>query len=104
MIRRPPRSTLFPYTTLFRSRDQEILSEVGGTLRDLVAELLLELFGQLAVPGGGRHGGGRLGWSMGRGRLCGRCRLGWLRLGWGRFCAFGFGLVSHSRSLQDHYD
>src|SRR2546422_6083772 len=24
MIRRPPRSTLFPYTTLFRSRDPEI--------------------------------------------------------------------------------
>src|SRR2546430_8155479 len=24
MIRRPPRSTLFPYTTLFRSRDREI--------------------------------------------------------------------------------
>src|SRR3712207_8452922 len=24
MIRRPPRSTLFPYTTLFRSRDQAI--------------------------------------------------------------------------------
>src|SRR5207248_8320683 len=24
MIRRPPRSTLFPYTTLFRSRSQEI--------------------------------------------------------------------------------
>src|SRR5438105_15837664 len=23
MIRRPPRSTLFPYTTLFRSRDRE---------------------------------------------------------------------------------
>src|SRR2546425_6683480 len=23
MIRRPPRSTLFPYTTLFRSRDEE---------------------------------------------------------------------------------
>src|SRR2546425_3905296 len=23
MIRRPPRSTLFPYTTLFRSRDQQ---------------------------------------------------------------------------------
>src|SRR3712207_8776977 len=23
MIRRPPRSTLFPYTTLFRSREQE---------------------------------------------------------------------------------
>src|SRR5256885_8994174 len=25
MIRRPPRSTLFPYTTLFRSRDRERL-------------------------------------------------------------------------------
>src|SRR5256886_13617590 len=24
MIRRPPRSTLFPYTTLFRSRDLEV--------------------------------------------------------------------------------
>src|SRR2546430_3116112 len=24
MIRRPPRSTLFPYTTLFRSRDKEV--------------------------------------------------------------------------------
>src|SRR5437588_7113725 len=30
MIRRPPRSTLFPYTTLFRSRWRE------GTLRDPV--------------------------------------------------------------------
>src|SRR3712207_6895580 len=26
MIRRPPRSTLFPYTTLFRSRDQHDFS------------------------------------------------------------------------------
>src|SRR5438034_2194291 len=24
MVRRPPRSTLFPYTTLFRSRDAEV--------------------------------------------------------------------------------
>src|SRR3989442_11160457 len=31
MIRRPPRSTLFPYTTLFRSRNQRICS--GETLR-----------------------------------------------------------------------
>src|SRR2546422_7104299 len=32
MIRRPPRSTLFPYTTLFRSRrsqPEELLSAVG---------------------------------------------------------------------------
>src|SRR2546429_5636162 len=28
MIRRPPRSTLFPYTTLFRSRNQKNLREI----------------------------------------------------------------------------
>src|SRR2546430_5874805 len=45
MIRRPPRSTLFPYTTLFRSfpityagrvvgfRDVEVRALVGGILR-----------------------------------------------------------------------
>src|SRR3712207_7491481 len=33
MIRRPPRSTLFPYTTLFRSRkpkEPAILAEISG--------------------------------------------------------------------------
>src|SRR5256885_7356969 len=30
MIRRPPRSTLFPYTTLFRSDADEHLDEVGA--------------------------------------------------------------------------
>src|SRR2546430_6771520 len=29
MIRRPPRSTLFPYTTLFRSKDVGIIVYVG---------------------------------------------------------------------------
>src|SRR5256885_9765889 len=37
MIRRPPRSTLFPYTTLFRSRRLHIMLQVGeGPQRDLV--------------------------------------------------------------------
>src|SRR5256885_6304632 len=39
MIRRPPRSTLFPYTTLFRSRCHQCFREVmgiGETLRQLV--------------------------------------------------------------------
>src|SRR3712207_7627983 len=30
MIRRPPRSTLFPYTTLFRSIEQPALGNVQG--------------------------------------------------------------------------
>src|SRR2546422_5801079 len=29
MIRRPPRSTLFPYTTLFRSRAVEVMQRLG---------------------------------------------------------------------------
>src|SRR3712207_7806121 len=32
MIRRPPRSTLFPYTTLFRSAQPVLLGEVLGHL------------------------------------------------------------------------
>src|SRR5574340_1555692 len=37
MIRRPPRSTLFPYTTLFRSpgRNQTSACRTGGRRRDL---------------------------------------------------------------------
>src|SRR3712207_7458168 len=34
MIRRPPRSTLFPYTTLFRSGLQEAFRDVGWTSAD----------------------------------------------------------------------
>src|SRR3989449_9744149 len=37
MIRRPPRSTPFPYTTLFRSPDQAP-AEVEATLRRVVAD------------------------------------------------------------------
>src|SRR2546430_12779756 len=38
MIRRPPRSTLFPYTTLFRSRMQQALS--SGLAAVIVERLL----------------------------------------------------------------
>src|SRR3712207_9004660 len=49
MIRRPPRSTLFPYTTLFRSVGQEghdgVVMEAGpaAPLEVIEAELPLEL-------------------------------------------------------------
>src|SRR3712207_5390492 len=52
MIRRPPRSTLFPYTTLFRSRRL-------GPLPSLLAGTLLERLPLLAGP-----------------RLRGRCAVG----------------------------
>ena len=34
MIRRPPRSTLFPYTTLFRSGTYELVFFAGDYLRE----------------------------------------------------------------------
>src|SRR3712207_7125698 len=34
MIRRPPRSTLFPYTTLFRSQLEDLAREGARDLRD----------------------------------------------------------------------
>src|SRR2546430_9474779 len=41
MIRRPPRSTLFPYTTLFRSpcrQSQNVIRSSGGHLRPLLRQ------------------------------------------------------------------
>src|SRR3712207_8500961 len=37
MIRRPPRSTLFPYTTLFRSDNTRMQHRAAGRDRDLAA-------------------------------------------------------------------
>src|ERR1043166_8573588 len=37
MIRRPPRSTLFPYTTLFRSKEDRRLADL--TIQSLVSEI-----------------------------------------------------------------
>src|SRR6266513_4362877 len=90
MIRRPPRSTLFPYTTLFRSpvrrlaravqraaggaerhehrRSEEHTSELQSRF-DRVCRLLLEKKNGRAIVGGGCVGGGRL--------VCGGGRVGW---------------------------
>src|SRR3712207_7472452 len=52
MIRRPPRSTLFPYTTLFRSRAERLVGAPsrgvhGGTFH-ATAHRLLRRFGPAA--------------------------------------------------------
>src|SRR5260221_10227994 len=55
MIRRPPRSTLFPYTTLFRSPDHEkenralvtlarALAESPRTILQVLADTILEVW------------------------------------------------------------
>src|SRR5438034_2348480 len=47
MIRRPPRSTLFPYTTLFRSRDRNLM----GIQADLLGAHALDVRNILALRG-----------------------------------------------------
>src|SRR3712207_8149760 len=39
MIRRPPRSTLFPYTTLFRSGEQHVELATGRIVGDLAGQV-----------------------------------------------------------------
>src|SRR3712207_9515259 len=56
MIRRPPRSTLFPYTTLFRSRQQD-----GVLLGGEAPHLLVPGLPAVPRPGGGGAGGQRCG-------------------------------------------
>src|SRR5688572_32737847 len=69
MIRRPPRSTLFPYTTLFRSRIADLVGltpeELGLLLRAVIArhhrnaclrdERLGRIFEAHSLDGGGRR-------------------------------------------------
>src|SRR5690242_21318290 len=54
MIRRPPRSTLFPYTTLFRSlQPGNEIQDVGGNLASFAAAAPAD--GAGPVPVGFRH-------------------------------------------------
>src|SRR3712207_8330713 len=61
MIRRPPRSTLFPYTTLFRSDGDDALVERLGHLAGPLGQApvallgLLHLAASLLELAGGRH-------------------------------------------------
>src|SRR5256885_12472634 len=70
MIRRPPRSTLFPYTTLFRSREssrRRRFDPAGGDRRNLatvsdragrVDDSVAQQRWRCGGPVGGRGGGG----------------------------------------------
>src|SRR3989442_10219633 len=57
MIRRPPRSTLFPYTTLFRSPDAspEFMAQMDGMMNDMLNDMPLEEFLQAMEPVYQRH-------------------------------------------------
>src|SRR2546430_7078477 len=53
MIRRPPRSTLFPYTTLFRSNDAP-LARVAGAMNAIAVDATHAGTLMLQGPGAGR--------------------------------------------------
>src|SRR5687767_15467042 len=55
MMRRPPRSTLFPYTTLFRSEGPLLLARLRGGYRyERRLERLTDRFGDLFLDAVGR--------------------------------------------------
>src|SRR3712207_9004707 len=68
MIRRPPRSTLFPYTTLFRSLRRQALRRLLEVDGDDLVPLLHQLVDQEApdVPGAPRDQYGHLRPSLDR--------------------------------------
>src|SRR5256886_16787762 len=56
MIRRPPRSTLFPYTTLFRSRQRAKMSGSNGRLGTVPCHVSQSRFlGERSGGGGYSH-------------------------------------------------
>src|SRR3712207_8863084 len=58
MIRRPPRSTLFPYTTLFRSRAELGHQLAQPDVRGVPALVVRRPEEDAGLAGGGHHGAG----------------------------------------------
>src|SRR2546426_6239886 len=56
MIRRPPRSTLFPYTTLFRSEALDVLRQ-GAAVRLVFSDLVMPRLGGRALYDAARRDG-----------------------------------------------
>src|SRR5256885_4278005 len=64
MIRRPPRSTLFPYTTLFRSRNSVLKLKVATNCPDWDTRIGIIRACSEEVIADHEHGGGRAHWEI----------------------------------------
>src|SRR2546422_2739838 len=67
MIRRPPRSTLFPYTTLFRSGFKAMIDKVGG-LAVNVPFRMLDTYSGVDLQAGAQRLNGEQALAMARDR------------------------------------
>src|SRR2546427_11150634 len=75
MIRRPPRSTLFPYTTLFRSEVQAINGAVAVNGIEIAVRVLVVRRGEagrLRLPGRDGRAGIRIARACGRQQSAGQ--------------------------------
>src|SRR2546430_13304394 len=81
MIRRPPRSTLFPYTTLFRSAGNRQL-HIGQTGRAAI----LGRFGAGGVPAQGPSGPNYWGGGLGADRKSTRLNSSHSQISYAVFC------------------
>src|SRR3712207_7171387 len=87
MIRRPPRSTLFPYTTLFRSGRQHVLEVVQHQQQALVAEVVEEaLAGRAAARVGNPQGVQEQRRQQGRDRKSTRLNSSHANISYAVFC------------------
>src|SRR5256885_8361117 len=95
MIRRPPRSTLFPYTTLFRSDDREVVEPaepiVAHVESDREREVRREQEAEHPGPAGGQakdqqDGGHRLAGSLRQDRKSTRLNSSHLVISYAVFC------------------
>src|SRR5690242_20985170 len=81
MIRRPPRSTLFPYTTLFRSERHDLDRGAGG-LQGLDGLLQFDEFDAV----GGEDGDGLSGQGLGQDRKSTRLNSSHMSISYAVFC------------------
>src|SRR5258707_8122539 len=84
MIRRPPRSTLFPYTTLFRSAERIRPGGAPAVGRRLVWGACLR--GGAALPRAGDPAGARRGWHESRDRKSTRLNSSHANISYAVFC------------------
>src|SRR5256885_9893160 len=86
MIRRPPRSTLFPYTTLFRSNVEEQLIKTGHVVRGRIGVTIQDVNAQLAEPFGLERPRGALVSSVKKDRKSTRLNSSHLVISYAVFC------------------